>query len=266
MILIRVRRQKLVYTVAGIIQISGYFIMVLAHFSPKNAKLCFILGHAVSGISRGVLFIPFVIVSQFFDPQLQQRYLSIWLGLKGLGSISAYLFSYFLVSKVSWESALMIMCGVFFLSLIINHITVPEIECQRSIMEDMSIGRTWQQIKDYIREPSQFLLLLESGLIIQPFMGLEVWGVYYLVSLHIPGYLYITTFASLMIFPGSLALEYLISPFPSFKRVITISFLFLQFLIAIYFATMPVDHYLGYYIVFYMVFFLSGGVCSRVQG
>ena len=93
-----------------------------------------------------------------------------------------------------------------------------------------------------------------------------MWGVYYLVSLHIPNYLFITTFASFMLLPGSLVLENLIIPFPNFKRVLTTSFLFLMFLCAIYFAMMPVNNYIGYYFVFYLMFFLSGGVCSRTQG
>ena len=185
--------------------------------------------------------------------------------MKGLGTVSGYLFSYFLVSKVSWQSALMIMCGLFFISLLINHIAVPEVESEERTMEDISIGSSCRQIKNYMREPTQFLLILESAFIIQPFLSLGLWGVYYLVSLHIPNYLYITTFASFMLLPGSIVLEYLISPLPNFKRVLSTSFLFLMFLCAIYFALMPVNNYIGYYFVFYLVFFFSGA-CSRTQG
>ena len=160
----------------------------------------------------------------------------------------------------------MIMCGLFLLSVLVHHIAVPEIESQGNAMEDMSVGKTWQVIKDYIRVPSQFLIILESGFVISPFMCLEIWGVYYLVSLHIPNYLYITAFSSFMLLPGSLVLENLIIPFPNFKRVLTTSFLFLMFLCAIYFAMMPVNNYIGYYFVFYLVYFFSGGTCSRTQG
>ena len=68
MIIMKVKRQKLAYTVFGLLQIAGNAIIASAHIFPEQAKLFFIVGMAIFGFARGVYLIPFVLVSQFFDP------------------------------------------------------------------------------------------------------------------------------------------------------------------------------------------------------
>ena len=68
LIIMKVKRQKLAYTVFGLLQIAGNAIIASAHIFPEQAKLFFIVGMAIFGFARGVYLIPFVLASQFFDP------------------------------------------------------------------------------------------------------------------------------------------------------------------------------------------------------
>ena len=112
---------------AGLIQILGYAMMVQAHYEKGYAAGYSVAGNVVVGLSRGVYFIPFVILSESFNPKTEQHYLSIWQGVHTLGAIFGYAFSYFLLDRFSWHDSLLLMCGLFLVSLILQQIFLSEV-------------------------------------------------------------------------------------------------------------------------------------------
>lgn len=63
LIIMKVKRQKLAYTVFGLLQIAGNAIIASAHIFPDRAKLCFIVGMLTIGFGRGAYSVPFILVS-----------------------------------------------------------------------------------------------------------------------------------------------------------------------------------------------------------
>ena len=63
LILVRVKRQKLTYTMFGFLHIVGNGIIASAHFFPDESKLCFLSGMIIIGFSRGAYSTPFILMS-----------------------------------------------------------------------------------------------------------------------------------------------------------------------------------------------------------
>ena len=109
----------------GLLQIVGNGIIASAHFYPKESKLCFIVGMGIIGFSRGAYSTPFILVSYYFSPETEQKYLNIWYGLSALGKVFGYFFTYFLLTEFIWSYSLMVMSLLYLTSLILQHIYVP---------------------------------------------------------------------------------------------------------------------------------------------
>ena len=64
-------KQKLAFTVFGIVQVGGYLTMCLAHLYPSHHQLILIIGMVFYGSSRVVFMVPFILASQFFDTRTE---------------------------------------------------------------------------------------------------------------------------------------------------------------------------------------------------
>ena len=97
------RRQKLVYSIGGIINIMGALLMVLAHYMPSSSKFILIVAMLLFGMGRSVYMIPFILLSHFFDPRTEQAALTLWFGLTALSAVPFYGLTAFILTKEAWN-------------------------------------------------------------------------------------------------------------------------------------------------------------------
>ena len=168
--------------------------MLKAHYERDYLVGYSVVGNVVVGLSRGVLFIPFLMVSESFNPKTEQHYLNNWQGLYALGAIFGSAFSYFLLARSSWHDSLLLMCGLFLVSLILQHAFVTEVR-SKSELKELTLSDTTQFIKGFLSRPAQALLILEAGCVILIPLNIENWSIYYLAKLEVPHIMYVLGFS-----------------------------------------------------------------------
>ena len=97
------KRQKLVYSIGGIINIMGTLLMVLVHYLPSSAKFILIVAMLLFGLGRSVYMIPFILLSHFFDPRTEQTALTLWFGLTALSTVPFYGLAAFILTREAWN-------------------------------------------------------------------------------------------------------------------------------------------------------------------
>ena len=122
------RRQTLVYSIGGFIHLIGALLIVLAHYLPSSAKFILIVAMALFGVGRSVYMLPFILLSHFFDHRTEQTALTLWFGITALSMVPLYGFIAFLLTKETWHDAYLIVTGLLALTLILNHVGVPEVQ------------------------------------------------------------------------------------------------------------------------------------------
>ena len=117
-------------------------------------------------------------------------------------------------------------------------------------------------------KPAQFLLVFETAWANLITFNLDLWAVYYLISINITNYIFIAGFEGLFFVPGPLIMESLISYWPAKKRVITSTFCFMNLLVSIYFILVDEgsESYPHYLIIFFSLNFFAGAITSRQNG
>ena len=252
---------------AGLIQILGYATLVGAHYERDHMVGYSVVENAVVGLSRGVNFIPFVMVSESFNPKTEQHYLNIWQGLYALGTLFGYGFSYFLIDRFSWHTSLLLMCGLFLLSLVLQHAFVPEVQPKLEPTHELTLSDTACFIKSFLSKPAQALLIVEAGWMILILLNMENWSIYYLTKLGVPHIMYIVGFSGLLDLPGTMLLEFLVAKLRELKGMVTYSFLMLVVAFNLYFAMVPAGagSEVHYFIIFYGINFFLTGPYSRLS-
>ena len=156
----------------------------------------------------------------------------------------------------------MMVIGIFAVTLILNHVGVPEVEASEE-------GVKCQEVTTYLREflsrPMQFLLVTDSYLINLLFLNLIFWLPYYLMKVAGSHYVTIILVAWTFMMIGSFAIDCLISI--SRPPPVTIAFLAFVFVFHVYLIIVPEgsESFLHYLIIFSMVFFFVGGQVARIQ-
>ena len=98
--------------------------------------------------------------------------------------------------------------------------------------------------------------------------NLDLWAVYYLISINVTNYIYIAGFEGFFLFPGTLLMESLIAHYPLRKSLISSAFCSLLLGTSIYFIFVPEgpDSLVHYFFIFYALNFFAGGPLSRSLG
>ena len=128
-ILIPPSRLNYAYFICGILAALSGFIMILAHSIPEQAKLTFLIGITLLGISRGAISCPYLLLNPFFSSLEDVVYVNVWFGLTEFGLAWGYLLeTWFLYSlKMHWTISLMIIHLLFLAIVILVFLVVPEV-------------------------------------------------------------------------------------------------------------------------------------------
>ena len=231
-------KQKLTYTVGGFIQASGFAIMCLAHLYPEHHWPILIVGTIFYGSGRAVFMIPFILVSHFFRAEAEQKYLSLWYATNYFTRVFSYSLIFYLQSKFHWTQCMLIVGGSFICFTILNHLIIPEVEAVAGGGGENSNG-SFTFLKEYLRNPRQFLLTADFYLNGFISGNLMMWTPYYLDAVGVKNYAIILVMTGIFFANGSVFMECLISLCPAFTRVITSTYVLFTMLLHVYWLLIP---------------------------
>ena len=209
--------------------------------------------------------IPFILVSQFYNPETEQKYLSIWYAATTLVRVFSYGLIFYLQSKFHWTDCMLVVGGIFILFTLLNQLTIPEVEADAGSNNN---GESFAFLKEYLSDPRQFLLTADFYLTFSILVNLLTWAPYYLDTVGVRNYSVIVSLTGLFFTAGAIFMESLIGTCPSGIKIITTAYLICMLLLHAYWLLVPEspESFIPYFVIFCMIDFFQAGPNSRVNG
>ena len=107
-----------------------FLLIPFSTFVPSISSYILSLAFFFSGFFRVYIIVPYLIVTQYFDPVVRNKTsINIWNSIHAMGDVFAILFTYYLLSdlKWSWEASLIANLALYISFSILMYLVTSDI-------------------------------------------------------------------------------------------------------------------------------------------
>ena len=125
------------FLISSVITTFCFLLIPLATYISFLSKILLIIAFFFSGFYRVYIIVPYLIVSQYFDPVNKDKAkIAIWYSIQGMGDVFAVLLTVYLTRHLywSWESALIANIAFFFFFSFLMYIICEEVKMDEEVI------------------------------------------------------------------------------------------------------------------------------------